>query len=142
MLNEEKIRLMTELAVFEKKNGTQMKAASGYFKSDFVSRQLIRGFVCYTFCAVMIFGIWVLMNMDSFLSTMALEHLVSYLKNSMLLYGIGLILYLFFTWMVYGKRYSYAERMNKIYLAKLKHLDKRYEYHNRSRELAREGRRV
>ena len=32
--------------------------------------------------------------------------------------------------------------MNRIYISKLKHLDKRYEYQSRSRELAREGGRI
>ncbi len=142
MLNEEKIRLMTELAVFEKKNEADMKAAAGYFKCDFVSRHLIQGFVCYSLCGVMLLGIWVLFHMDAFLSTIGIETLLRLVQQGILLYLTGLVLYLICVWVVYSRRYDYAARMNKIYLAKLKHLDKRYEYHNRSRELAREGRRV
>lgn len=142
MLNEEKIRLMTELASFEKKNGAQMKTASGYFKSDFVSRHLIRSFVSYTLCSAMILGVWVLFHMDLFLSTIEIETLLSLAKGGIFLYGAGLVLYLILTLWVYGRRYDQASRMTRIYLAKLKHLDKRYDYHSRSRELAREGRRV
>lgn len=43
MLNEEKIRLMADLAVFEKKNGGRMQAVTSYFKSDYISRNMIRG---------------------------------------------------------------------------------------------------
>lgn len=142
MLNEEKIRLMTELASFEKKNGPQMKTAFGYFKSDFVSRHLIRSFVSYTLCCAMVLGIWVLFHMDLFLSTIEIEALISLAKQGFFLYAAGLVLYLLLAFWVYGRRYDHASRMTRIYLAKLKHLDKRYEYHNRSRELAREERRV
>lgn len=142
MLNEEKIRLMTELAVLEKKNGAQLKQASGYFKSDFISRFLIRNFVSYTICCAVLFCIWVVFHMDLFLSTIEIEQLIRLSRGGILLYAAGLVLYLLLTWWVYGKRYATASRVNRLYTAKLKHLDKRYEYHNRSRELAREGRSV
>ena len=44
MLNEEKIRLMTNMAMFEKKNGKAMNSGKNYFKSDYISRNMIRGF--------------------------------------------------------------------------------------------------
>ena len=130
MLNEEKIRLMADLAVFEKKNGGRMQAVTSYFKSDYISRNMIRGFISYTLCCVMILAIWVLFNMDVFLSTIGIDALT------------GLVLYMALICVIYGKRYDYQARKNRIYIAKLKHLDKRYDYHSRSRELAREGRRV
>ena len=40
MLNEDKIKLMTSMAMFEKKNGKAMNAGKNYFKSDYVSRQI------------------------------------------------------------------------------------------------------
>lgn len=37
MLNEDKIKLMTELALFEKKHASQMKTVNQYFKSDYTA---------------------------------------------------------------------------------------------------------
>lgn len=142
MLNEDKIRLMTDLAMFEKKNGRQMKTVSSYFKSDYISRNLIRGFISYTLCSMMILAIWVLFNMDILLSTIGIDALTSLAWKGGGLYLLGLVLYMALIGIVYGGRYDYENRMNRIYIAKLKHLDKRYDYHSRSRELAREGRRV
>ena len=51
MLNEDKIKLMTELALFEKKHASQMKTVNQYFKSDYISRNLLRGFISYTLCS-------------------------------------------------------------------------------------------
>lgn len=142
MLNEDKLKLMTDLAMFEKKNGKQMANVSSYFKGDYISRNLIRGFINYTICSMMILAIWVLFNMDIFLSTIGIEALTSLAWRGGLLYLVGLVLYMALIVLVYGRRYDYQTKMNRIYIAKLKHLDKRYEYHNRSRELAKEGRRV
>ena len=142
MLNEDKIRLMTDLAMFEKSNGRQMKMVSSYFKSDYISRNLIRGFINYTICSMMIMAIWVLFNMDVLLSTIGIDALTSIAWKGGGLYLVGLVLYMALIGVVYGGRYDYENRMNRIYIAKLKHLDKRYDYQSRSRELAREGRRI
>ena len=43
------------------------------------------------------------------------------------------------TFLVYRKRYEYARRGMKVYVAKLKRLEKRYEFQGRSKELTKEG---
>ena len=68
MLNEDKIKLMTELALFEKKHASQMKTVNQYFKSDYISRNLLRGFISYTLCSILLFGMWVLFNVEVVLS--------------------------------------------------------------------------
>ena len=98
MLNEEKIRLMTNMAMFEKKNGKAMNSGKNYFKSDYISRNMIRGFFSYTISCAAILCIWLIYSMD-------------------------------------------ASKNIRLYTAKLKHLDKRYDYQNRSRTLAKEDRR-
>lgn len=142
MLNEEKIRLMTDVAVFEKKNGPKVTAITSYFKNDYISRNMIRGFLSFTLCAALILVLWALFNMDLFISSVGVDALLSILKKAGVLYLIGLAVYLALICTVYGKRYDDAVRTNRIYVAKLKHLDKRYDYQRRVRELAREGRRV
>lgn len=140
MLNEEKIRLMTDIAVFEKENGRKMAGITSYFKGDYISRNMIRGFLSYTLCFIFVLIIWGLYNMDVFLSTIGLDALISAAQKAVIFYIAGLLSYLAIIYAVYANRYNYEAQKLRIYTAKLKHLDKRYDYHNRSRELAREGR--
>ena len=49
MLNEDKVRYMTELAIFEKNKGREMFSINRYFKGDYISGQLFRSFFAYTF---------------------------------------------------------------------------------------------
>lgn len=142
MLNEEKIRLMADIAVFEKKNGSRMKAITSYFKSDYISRNMIRGFLSFTLCSILILVLWMLYNMELLISTISLDAVVAMIRKASAFYLIGLVLYLAFVYTVFARRYDDEARKNRIYTAKLKHLDKRYEYQSRSRELAKEGRRV
>lgn len=50
MLNEEKIRLMTGIAMFEKKMMKESIPANRYFKSDYVGSHLIRSFIALADC--------------------------------------------------------------------------------------------
>lgn len=134
MLNEDKIKLMTELALFEKKHASQMKTVNQYFKSDYISRNLLRGFISYTLCSILLFGMWVLFNVEVVLSSIGMDELKGLAFRGGALYLGGLFLYVVLTIIVYGGRYEYEERMNRIYIAKLKHLDKRYDIHRRSQK--------
>ena len=41
MLNEEKIKQMTELALLKKRKGEQMFEIDNYFKEDYVGKQML-----------------------------------------------------------------------------------------------------
>ena len=140
MLNEDKIKLMTELALFEKKHASQMKTVNQYFKSDYISRNLLRGFISYTLCSILLFGMWILFNIEVVLSSIGMDELKGLAFRGGALYLGGLFLYVVLTIIVYGGRYEYEEKMNRIYIAKLKHLDKRYDIHRRARKMERERR--
>ena len=142
MLNEEKIRQMTELAVFEKDHAAQMKNVTLYFKGDYISRNLIRGFISFTICSVLLMGIWILFNLDIVLSSIDMDRIKELAVRGGAFYFGGLVVYEALIGVIYGRRYDYQARMSRIYVAKLKHLDKRYEFQRRSRALAREERNV
>ncbi|MEG0687903.1 MAG: hypothetical protein RR466_04365, partial [Hungatella sp.] len=50
MLNEDKIKLMTGISMFEKKEGKKIFPINRYFKEDYIGNHLVRGFLGYTFC--------------------------------------------------------------------------------------------
>ena len=127
MLNEDKLKLMTSIAMFEKREGKAIFPANRYFKNDYISSRMLRSFFSYSFCYLLCLLIWVLYSMERILNTINLEE------------AAGLAVYLLITFLVYRKRYEYARRGMKVYVAKLKRLEKRYEFQSRSKELTKEG---
>ena len=82
---------------------------------------------------------WVLSNMEQLLNVMELDAVIAAVRTGAVLYVTGLILYLIITWFVSSRRYEYARRSMRVYIAKLKRLEKRYDVQNRTRELTKEG---
>ena len=64
MLNEEKIRYMTELAIFEKNEGRKIFPVNRFFRSDYVGGQMFRGFFGYTFSFLLIVFTWAMYRLD------------------------------------------------------------------------------
>ena len=141
MLNEEKIRLMTGIAMFEKKAVKETFPVNRYFKSDYVGSHMIRSFIVYTVAWVLCFALWLLYKFEDILNTMDPSVLVSSARTVGLYYLAGLALYLFITYRVYSRRYSEAVQNMKIYQAKLRRLERRYEAQAAPKE-SEEGKRL
>lgn len=126
MLNEEKVRYMAELAMFEKKEGKDLFSINRYFKGDYISGQLFRSFFGYTCSYLMVLLLWVLYKLEALLQAIVFEELARLAKLWGMYYLGGLALYLLVTWVIYARRYDRAARVQIMYGAKLKHLVKRY----------------
>lgn len=113
MLNEEKVRYMTQLAIFEKRVGKKIFPINRYFKKDYVGGQMFRSFFGYTFCYLLFLLMWVLYKLDELLNEMSIDEILDAAKKWGVIYAAGLVLYLIVTWIVYSKRYDYAARFIK-----------------------------
>lgn len=139
MLNEDKIKLMTGIAMFEKREGKKIFPANRYFRRDYISSRMFRSFLYYTVSFLLCIFLWMLYNIEDLLNALGVDRMITLGKRGILVYLAGLAVYLVITWLVYRKRYEYAKRGMKVYVAKLKRLEKRYEFQNKSKELTKEG---
>jgi hypothetical protein len=139
MLNEDKMRLMTGIAMFEKREGKYISPANRYFRGDYISMHLLRSFFAFTVCYALCVAIWVLYNIDNLLNAMEIDDIIWDMKAGGVLYLAGLILYLIVTWIIYARRYEFARRGLNVYLTKLKRLSRRYELQGRTKEITKEG---
>ena len=126
MLNEDKIRLMTGIAMYEKQAEKDVFPVTRYFKSDYIGSHLIRSFITYTFTCLMFVAIWILYQIEDIFNSMDISILLFSAKYIGILYLIGLVLYLLVTLIVYSKRYNLASKSLKVYQAKLRRLEKNY----------------
>ncbi len=141
MINEDKLKLMTSIALFEQREGRRLKTARNYFRSDYISRSLLRSFIGYTLCWLMVVALSVVCRSEDFLAILNLAELESYITEYAAGYLIGLAVYMILTLIVSYRQYSHSARGLRIYLARLRRLEKRYEFQQRVQELSKEGKR-
>ena len=142
MLREDKLRMMTDLAMFEKKHGAQIRETSDFFKRDYVGRHLLRGFFRYSVSFFLLFGLFLIFNLDRYLSNLSLNLLTTRITVTLAIYLVGLVIYLAVLATLRMSEYDESLSIRKTYEAKLRMMSRRYEYRNRAERLQREEKRL
>jgi len=137
MLNEDKIKLMTSISMFEKKEGRYLTPVKRYFKGDYIGRHMLRSCMGYTFCWLLGVALLLVYNAQEIFAMMNLDAVREYGVWFLVSYIGGLFIYQLITAIVYARRYAHGVRGMKVYVARLKRLEKRYEFQNRTKELGR-----
>lgn len=132
MLNEEKLKLMTGIALFEKAEGGHLAVVRRYYRGDYIGRSLFKGFLGYSLCWCVGLALAVYCKSEEILSIVSLTEIRDDVIRFAGWYLAGLAGYLTVLLIVRMKRYRYASRAMKVYMAKLRRLEKRYEFQNRA----------
>lgn len=122
MLNEEKIKLMTRISIFEKHEKSRDLRTSKYFKEDYVRYGGLRTIIAATVCYWLIVMIYCYFNMQAILSKindMDYFKVIGLLMSGYLL--VVLILYVVGFFVYFGK-YQAARKKLIVYNRDLKTL--------------------
>ena len=125
MLNEEKIRQMTELALLKKSKVEQMFEIDNYFKEDYVGKHMLRSFFVYTVCFALVVVLAILYNLENLMSSMNPIGLLSVIY--ILIYVLGLLRFEIITYRFFSKKYDEAQKDLKIYNDRLNYFEKKFD---------------
>ncbi len=138
MLNEEKIRLMTKLALYEEKNGKKALSSNKYFKNDYISINMINTVLTVSFAYLLGLVLWIVYKVDYFMQEITNIDLITLGKQVLIIYVIVLIIFLFISYVVYSIRFREMKSTNQAYADNLKELylmykrEERYKNENKS----------
>lgn len=122
MLNEDKIALMTKLALYEQGEGKEAIESNKYNKKDYVSLKMINTAITISVAYLMIVALWVLHKIDYFVKELVNVNLVNIGIKLLVLYVIVFIIYMLISYVVYSMKYIKMQEMNKKYSDGLKEL--------------------
>ena len=117
MINEEKVKIMTKLAMYEKGKGRKYLPVSRYYRSDYIGLALIKNFFLVTIAVY--FGEYLLENIHK----MNLVALGAYIIIG---YLVVLIVYSVLTYIQYSVKYYRAKKSVREYYSQLTSLSKIY----------------
>jgi hypothetical protein len=126
MLNFKKVRLMTKLAVYEKKDGKEDIYLSKYYKNDYVRLQVLKSIISatigYGLVIVMIAFYrmeYLIKNAVVFDYKMVGTYILGFYLITITIYGLGSIV-------VYSRKYDASRKKLSRYFRLLKKLEKIY----------------
>ena len=126
MLNEDKIRIMTRMAMYEKKEGKRDSRTDAWFKGDYISKALLGSFITGTIAFVIIFMIYALDSVEELMLTLYSMDVIALVSRVFLVYIIFMACFEVITWVVYSVRYDKAQKGLHRYYKDVKRLTDEY----------------
>lgn len=119
MLNVEKIRLMTQLSIYDRKEGKAIRDVSRYFKGDYLSRRMFMALVHYTLCFILVSMLLMLINLEELLMHLNIPFIVAAVRVLLFIYVLGFVGMMAFSYVRYARAYDDLHRKSLYYMAKL-----------------------
>lgn len=126
MLNFKKIRLMTKLAVYEKKDGKEDIYLSKYYKTDYVRFQVLKSIITATIGYGLIIGLIAFYKMEYLIKNAVVldyktlgTYILGFYLMTITIYGLGSMI-------LYSMKYDASRKKLSRYFKLLKRLEKLY----------------
>ncbi len=122
MLNNDKIKLMTKLALYEQSNGKKSLPASKYYKDDYLGLKLINSAIVATLAFLLTLVCIVFVNIETLIYDITTIDLVNVGRIVIVCYIAFMVLYLTISYIVYKIKYNMIKDEVKEYDDTLKAL--------------------
>lgn len=106
MVNEEKVKLMTQMAIYESTKGKEQLQVSKYYKSDYVKFHMLKTAVAATFAYALILTFYGLLHAEKLLEQINGMDYLATGKALLLSYAIVVVIYVIIAWVIYSIRYE------------------------------------
>ena len=127
MVNENKVKLMTKMAMYEKNEGTEDIAVSTYYKKDYLSLRMLISLIWVTFGYAIALLILCVAYVDELMEHLSMESFILFVAGVVIGYCVLLLLYGVGAYHFYQKKFIEARKRVKNFNHLLTRLNKMYE---------------
>ena len=118
---------MTKLAAYEQGQGKEDIPMGRYRRKDYVALKMIRTFFYATIAFFLLFLLKILYDMEGWINELYQMEYREYIIRILVEYVIFMLAYQAVTWVVYNARYRKGHENQRLYLGRLRKVEKLYE---------------
>ena len=126
MLNENKVKMMTKMAIYEKNEGKKMLRTAKYYKGDYVSLAVLKSTIATTFAFIIVALMVVLCNTESIIRQINSMDYAALGKKIVVYYVLSLIVYAVISGIYSAYQYDKTRSGIKKYVMRLNKLERFY----------------
>lgn len=123
MLNEDKIRIMSRCAMYEKAEGKEDIAIHHYFQGDYIRLNMLKTLIGVTIGFIMCFGLYLILNAEYYMENIVGMDLIAFGKEILVGYAIVMIVFAVISIVFYGWKYADAHKRVLWYYKDLQTLE-------------------
>lgn len=122
MLNEDKIRIMSRCAMYEKGQGKEDLAVNRYYQGDYVRLNTSKTLIGVTVGFVLCFGLYLVLRAEYYMENIVGMDLMAFARNVLMYYVIVLVIFAVISIVFYGWKYTDTQKRVRWYYQDLKAL--------------------
>lgn len=127
MINEKRVKLMTRMAAYEDGEFRRHKAVIGFFRSDYISLQMVKTVIATTIAYAILFGLYLMYDFEKFMKEIYQMDVFQFIKTMVILYLVMLAVFMLITYVVSLYRYNRSLQSTRLYYGNLKKLSQFYQ---------------
>ena len=132
MINEDRVKRMCKIALYEEKEEKGQQTVEQYFRSDYVGKELIKSFFTGSITYVLMVVLWGMGNWSEVMRQINSLEIFDTVMTILILYAVFLLIYFIATAIVYNIRYKHNQEKRDAYL---KHVKRVYQMYEREEKL-------
>ncbi len=126
MINEDKVRELFQVALYDSKDDQIAKQTASYYGWDYIGKEGLKSFFTGTFAFIGFIILWVAVNAESLLNRINNLDFKSMGITTAVLYVAFMVIYIFATIVVYASKYKAGRKDVRKYMSHLKAVGKMY----------------
>lgn len=126
MLNENKVKMMTKMAIYEKNDGRRILKTAKYFKSDYVSFGVLKTVIAATFAFIVLFVMIIFSNMQWLTDHLDQMNYSAIGGRFVMCYLAFILFFSAATGFVYARQYDESRKELKKFFSRLNKLEHFY----------------
>lgn len=126
MINQEKVRDMARMAIYETGEGEKVLHISTYQRKDYVALQLLKAFFYGTASFAILLVFWISGQENLFLAIDSMGMLTGLLTSIVVIYIVFMAAYMTFSFFIARKQYDIAVRQSRAYRRRLRRVAASY----------------
>jgi len=130
MLSKKRIKIIIQLALYEKDEGREDLKNVRYYKNDYVRLNILKSIISMTFGYLIILCMIAMYNLEYLITNAVTLPYKSMILTAVGVYILLMMFYVFITVILYALRYDASKKRVKKYFKYLKYLLKQYQSDN------------
>jgi urea transporter len=122
MLNEDRVKVMTKLAIFESKIGKKDLEIGKYYRSDYIGYNMLKTAAAITVAYFIMASLWICCHMNVIMEYMNQLNFMKLIRQFLLPYIILVVVYSAIAYVYYSYKYAKAMKRLRGYSKDLKKL--------------------
>ncbi len=126
MLNEERIRRMTQAAWFEEEEGQEVFRTNEFYMGDYISLNMVKALITGTFAFVILFCLWMFYRIEELLDSIQTMDIAQMGFQILKWYVIFLVVYEALVFFFFYSKYQRMREHIKDYQTQLREIEHLY----------------